>query len=514
MENLKLPIKRILISDTLDHTIVGLYEDTLVRPWKKMLVFKKEGVTLPGNTATNTSHTGNAEPVIGTDGLSTDLEVSLSTTDDGVKKGVLLEMSSVAPATDTNWGYSLGIRKLVKYPGVNNAQSNLYEKTYSGEKKRISVTSGVIADADLLAAEDDLITQIKNDTTSWPQETNEVIKFQGAEVNAYRAYKVTIDTSSASNIIITRDGVADPAITLALNTIDSAQAINADTTSNAYVRAWAISTTEIMVASRTNGYLFTVADGGGTGTLTVDNRYIMLEAKDVDVSFDAVIQDEQFTASSYTMVLTEDTDGTGTDTGIVNIGGTVYNVTGVTCSATQATYVAKWNTELVNAGIAATVAYASYDSYVTRGVLWGGSTVDAIKVIPGSTSSTTVYDTISYNSRFPSLTADEVFSVFANAKDGGKLASFQRLEQAASGTNWRKYTLKVKNIPFSDLHVPSGFGTITHHVEVYVKSGLHNVDKWDANADGRYSFMSGPGTADTTFDELLGIWSGLAVTSW
>lgn len=500
-----MPIKRILLN-TLDYTDVQLYGDTVQK--KLMLSFPKYGIALPGDV-----YTGVAEPAAsGT--LASTLQLTRSTTDDGEYASKLLEMSSIAPAEDTNWTYGLTIRKKVKKPGVNNAQSNLFEKTYSGQKKRITVTAGVISDADLLVAENDLITKITQDTGLYQPTNDPEIKFSGADVEASRVYKFDINAANTDVLKITKPDGTSFTVAMSSNTTlrSHLDDLHDDATFDATgIVAVAYDADTIMLLGPA-GYLFTAEDGAGATTLINFKRYVALKAKSVKVQFDVKFEPETWSQYGFWFYALDGTTATTTHVWMRSIAldGTITVSPAATVAATVPNLVTELNADAGGYAYATirdtgeTTVYVVTDGLkVTDFELWWDydSTL-VLGDIPASSMG-----------RFPSLTSDDVFRAFFNQKDGGAYGAMQYLDQPIQNADYVKYTFKVKGIEVSSLHGPSYNQSAEIEVEVYVLKSLVDDNIWDPGR-GRYTYVTAPVTPATSFDGLLTIWAGVAYSSW
>ena len=509
MRNLRQPIARILLNSVTAHDI-GVFGDDVQK--RRILTFKKAGVKLPGD-----AHTPNTTTALTASGtLNADLHVAKSVSDDGLKKGWLVEFNPAAPADNTYWGYGLTISPKVKLPGVRNNRHKAHQITYEGEIASIVSTSGYVDDNYVLSAEDDLITQIYLDTGAHVNNTDPISRLTGAVCDAHRAYKITVDGAAAADITLTdADGVAT---TQTLNTasIASAHAINNNSTLAAYVKAFAISTTEIMVISRSNGGLFTAADGGGTGTLTVDNRYIMLLAKEYDVQFDVELDPSFGTLSGFHMYTIGSTGDAGTTTIAVTTDGVVTTTAGANDSSTQATYAAALNTALTNASI--TNVYASYDVDETEAVVWSSSANERVAFTFSATSTSVLVDDYTYFAKYPGLSGADVFRMFHNQKDQGPLSNLVYMDQPDPEANYVLYVLEFSGDKISALHGASYDAAHTSEVHLYVKESAIDDDIYQSDLpDNQYNMVDVTVTGktlDTNLEELLAVWAGTAPSTW
>jgi len=511
MENIRQPITRILFN-SIANTKIGVYGDG--KMGRLILNFKELGINLPGD-----SYTAGTSALSASGTKNTNLTLAKSQTDDGVKKAWLIEFNPMQPDVLTHWGYGLTLRPKTKMPGVHDNRHRAHQKSYSGTLNAVTCTNGYVDDTFVLAAEDDIIEQIALDTGMHNINQRPEENMSEAPCYAYRTYKITIDGAAAADIDITIDGTTT-SVTLGTTSILSANAINANATVQASVRAWAISTTEIMVASRTNGLLFTVADGGGAGTLVVDNRYIMLMAKSEKVKFD--VDMNQFAEMNATLIafsLYEIGSTTTAGKTYMSIDGTA-DATGADDHDpdTAATYAANLNARAVATGFAATNVYFSHDAYVDRTIMYVTSTYKNVKLTFSATSTSVLNASYSYFAKYPSLTWEDVHREFANQKGAGKLSAFINLDQPDPTADYIRYYMKFDGDKVSALHGQSYNTTHSREVILYVKKGIEDDNIYDANnPNTQYNLIDEAHAAagnDTSLEGILQVWSGIAPSAW
>lgn len=505
MERLKQPITRILMNSVTNKKI-GVYGDD--REGRLMLQFKELGITLPGDSWT----AGTTSPPSASGTLNASLEVAKAATDDGIKKGWMVNLNPMAPENDTNWPYWLTIRPKVKMPGVENNRHRAHEKSYSGNIEAITSTSGYVDDTYVLEAEDDILDMITNDTGKHDVNTDPISNMSKAVCDAYRAYIIT--TNNGDAITYTDEDGNSTAINAGASTVASANTVNGNATVKLFVKAIAINATQMLVMSRTAGYKFTVSVAGSN---VIDSRNIMLEAKDEQVQFDVELPTHYGTLSGYSRYEIQATTAAGTTTVTVTDGSTVTSTAAINDAATT-TYATNLNTGFTNASLS--YIYASYDAYGGGTATWDIWATDAYERITfafSATSTSTLVDSFSYFARYPSLTDDDVHSLFSNQKRQGKLNSFVFGDNAIQGSDYYKYTLTFKGLNFPAQHGTSDYVTHRRTVELYVLSTAADDDIYDANdPNTQYAYVdeSAHAADDTNLEELLQIWSGLAVSSW
>ena len=510
MRNIRKPVVRILLN-TLSHSKVGLYND--YNSAKKVLVFKEHGIQIVGQPS-NGSKASPADPVIGSSGLATGLSVAKSSTLSGENQLMLVKFTPPGPCELCDWTYSLSIREKIRYPGVHSNRTNVQEISYGGTTPAVTLTGAAVNDTFVEAAEADIITQISQNTGLHIAEQRYPMKMTGSAVEARRAYRVLIDTGDDAAITI-KDSNGDVIDTVTLDSTAklSAEIINADTDVNDVVFAFATGVTnEIMIMGAANGFVFTVIDGSGTGTAVVGDRYIALLSKEKDVQFDAIparnMGAVMARASLYTL-------SGATAAGTTNLFVDGVEAEAATDAASAATYSTNINTKLAD-GTAITSITATGHESLNRVFLYGDDDLKVVKFVFSAASTASLLYAWSGYPSYPQLTRDDIFRIFYNIKDGGVLSAMQYSEQPLEGVDYNVYYIKNENLKITSLHGAGYNQTGEVEYEIYVPTSVATTDYWDAVISGStgYSLMIAPTTADTHFEELLGILTGLAVTSW
>lgn len=512
MKNIRKPVYRYLFNslntfDNRDNHSIGLYNDH--KQGRKILCLN--GFQIPGDTVGSDATT---DDPTATGTKSTSLELSKSETDDGVFKGVLLKLDNTAPHELYDWKYALTILEKVKNPNVHTNRNNKQQKTYSGVLRKIEATGAIINDEYIRAAEDDIITQITNDTGLHINNSDPISRMSGSVVNAYRYFKVTLGTFANNEIRITTytktkgDGTTWSDIVCLTSAMASADVINGTSSLKDLVRAFAVNTTDIIIVSKVPGQLFDVEDGEDTDAITVAERGIMLLAKNVNVQFEAKYEINSWTATPFQYMEITDATTTNNNTFTYIINGVVDSQT-VAENGTLATHAAA-----INTATGVTTVYASYDSYINRVIVWGNSTIDNMIFTTGATGTATTYYHAGYNARYPSLTSEDVFRVFWNQRDQGSLSAMGYLDQPEANTDYVKYTIKSLNIPVSDV-IGAGYNTTTEvELELYVKKSIIATNYWQlANGDPQ-CYMKAASSADKSLEGILTIFAGVAPSSW
>jgi len=499
MRRLKHP-NNVLHFPTLSHVDVGLYYDANLA--KAILSFKKDGINLPGGDSTLTAASGT---------LASGLKVAVAYTDDGIFKSKLLTLNAPAKAEDIYYNYGLTIQTNVKLPGVRTRHDGRFEKTYGGTLDVVETSGGYVTDAYKLEMEDNILDYITNDVATHSQETDPRVTFAGSIVQAFRVYKVATAQAdlSGTNVVCTytpSDGGSDVTVTLDQATaILNVDAANTDLASEpVIVVAGGASTYYFIGTTAGDKWYLSTATSTYSGTTT---RHIALVAKNEEVQFDVEYMAGQWTQQNYGWQRLTYVDS-GNTSWVVN--GTAETIaTGANAAAFVANIVAG------TAGAAGYV-YASkqLNASTTVDVLFLEDAYDYY-IKPNDTYFTSVnttnYQMSSTTGRYPSLTSDEVFRVVFNKKDGGRLSAMMRLDQPATNTTYAKYSIKC-NFDIYGEPLASEDSTYVNEVHIYMPKTVAQTDYFDAS--DLYTDYGDTPTPDTTFEELIGFWCDLAVTSW
>lgn len=505
MENLKNPPRRVLIN-TIDHDTVGAFYDTV--SGVNMLSFKQYGINIPYVAAA--------------------FKGAKACTDLGAVGSEEIELSNEAPCSNCNWQYGISVVKKVQLPGVGNNVSNFQATSYNGVIAAITTTGGYIDDKWLLQAEDDIISQIFNDE-GLHNNNSDPVTGGGAIVKAVRSYGITIPLADTNVVNFTINGVTTPIV---LNTgataITMCADLNADATFAAHAYAIATSATTLNIVGMNGGDLFTIADGGGATTITINYRRIWLRGISPKVQF-TVKYDLGFatTLKKYLYGLDGALAAAVANSGItLNVGGTASNV-----STNHATITLV--TAAINA-LALTGVYATTVGDTTTGIclIHGTDVVDSLSLIvsksPGNYATytaasayvplttfidgTTFYPCV-YGGRYPKITGEYVRKLFANAGDAGSLAAYDVADQGDPTASYCMFYFKV-DTQVNAIHGASYIDSIRTDIEVYIKSSLLTTDFLYS---GTNDVLSGQTTkfnqhptaaANINFEEVLQVWAG------
>lgn len=472
--------------------------------------FTLSAATLTGTlTATNVATTAN---FTATSTLASNIvSVKKTQTTLGAVSGGVIYLKNTAPCSDCDYSYYLNFKKEVQFPGRDNFETNEGVRHYGGVIARPSITSGLIDAATLIAMEDDLIAQITADRGSLSELTD---RNDQAFVEARRCYIVTdADPSDASVFTATwADGtttvVTSAAIGGAWDVGNLGQATNATTT----LKAYRLTENTYMVTSVVAGAKFTIA-ASGTDTTTA-SRGIYYKAIDKKVQVTPAFEDSFASMSLFSAAVI-----TGTFTSLTTIVSGIYNGTSFSRTTTNATSAAV-TAKAINTGNSPAIPYFAL-AYSTTSVTIAALGVNSFKV-KGNTL-TTVTWTVNGKGYWDYLTGDDVFRMFSAQPNTNFKQGYERIDQPSAASTWFKYliTYKVSDQPQAGLAGQTG--EAEYNVEIYVNQALYphtsgnylyaTSDAVSYPKNWSYGYQAGTG-ANITFEQLLGIWSGLPVTSW
>ena len=509
MGNLNQPIKRLLFN-TMDASEVGITLSTKESQAQMWLTFKKSGYRIPGKTPAYATTIDNSPS--GT--LSTNIVRNVKEKPEpGYLSGTMITLSNAAPAYLQNYAYGFDVIKELWLPGVDNAQPEWRFRTYSGSLPIVTLSSGVIQDADLLTMENDLLDQITGDVKT----DASAIYFNDTDresiVEARRAYYINDTaanhTSDNSGFTVTWDDGSTYAFAISTTWTAGQLAIqfNANSSVNTKLIMYRTGANTYIVTSRNAGLKFTLGTFVANAALnTTQSRRIYLKGRNVNVKHKVRITPDRGVAEKVTFITLMSTTTAGTTTFKVNGVATAA----VTDNATFATYSGNINSALSTASI--TSMYATYDS--TNIYLWGSSAVNTFYVAP-SALSTTVLNGLGVVGRgsFPKLRDFDVFQTFAYTKDQGPLGAQEYNTQVIKGATYYKYIVHafINNMTASGL--PSGYDSMKQRTEIYVLSTVATTNIYTAASNLTWAFTNS-GTPNKSFEDLLGIVTGLAVSSW
>lgn len=278
MENLTYPVQRVFFNSALTHEDVGVYVDS--RKEQLMLSFKKLGITIPGQS-------GTTMPIsAGGVSLPSHLSIRYSETQPAVKSAGLITLNNAAPCKDCDLSYYVSFRKEVARPLTDNSETNYVTRHYAGVIKRPSIVNGVLAENTLIAIEDDLITQIKNDKGVSKQLID---NNREAFVLAKRYYIIEDSQNNDATVLVIKTKTQ----TYTYTTTSPFDNLGAIVNAGGIFRATKISTsgtvTRYSLTSNDRGVLFTI-DGTLCTDINVVSRSIYYESLSGDINAIPVVQ--------------------------------------------------------------------------------------------------------------------------------------------------------------------------------------------------------------------------------
>ena len=496
MENLKSSVNKVLIN-TLDYTKVGAFYDSVAGV--NVLSFKQNGINIPYSSSA--------------------FKGFKACTDEGSVKSLELELSPDCPCTECDWEYSITLSKIFQRNSRKGNKANKESKSYGGIIPKVSCTGGSIDDQYLLEAEDDIITQIYEDTglhdsSTFPEQTTAAI------VNAYRVYYITCahDGNEKVDLTETSTGVTTN-VNLGATAVLSAAAINASA-ANTYLRAVNVTATKMAIYSLTGADLFTLADGGGATTITIDARRIWLVAKHPRLQFDVTFDNGFATIyKRYQFVIDGSAAAATANSGItLFINGTAHHVASAASVAAEVTAInAVGATHEVYATVNGTDIYVTGTDAVT-------SLSIAYSLSPSNYTSASytaatpyfkkagVYSATATGS-FPLMTGEDLKNELANIADEGIAGAWSAGEQVDPSAEYCAYFFQHDALTYAQ-HGASHMDYKRQQVILYIKKSL--IDD-DFLYSGTNAVLSGQGTllnaapsttANVNFEELLQVWAG------
>lgn len=467
--------ERPILINTLAYDDLGVYAYTNPdnsSDTDKILIFKKHGLSLPYDNF---------------------LSASLSKTQDGALKSILLKTLAPAPCSDCNYDYGINVKKDVKNPGVLNDDFQHKARFYGGTIEAIQTPSGgQLVAADKITIEDDIIAQILSDRNTKYREE--------AIVDGRRLYKCTVSGADTNKIIITDSAGATETITMntGATIITMCQDFNHDNTKG--LIAFALSSTVMAVTSSAVGTVFTLADGAGATTVTFE-RFIWLASRDADNKFWVDFDLGFMSVERFNLLVLDNAYSSGTTS--FTSGG--INTHAITMHANSATCVTNINGSHWHDGSDSaftTIGYASClnTDAVTAGDIYIYSGVVELMEKTLSTG-VTINTAYSGGGRYPQMTGEDVFRIFSNKRDLGALSNQVYLEQPDPTAKYCKLTLQFTN-PIASQHGASHMNDYRQKIELYIKQG-NTSNIW---ADGTTYIME-TGSAKN-INDILDLWCG------
>jgi hypothetical protein len=468
--NLTQPIPKFLFN-TLVTADFGVYTDSVLSA--KMLLIKKEGIAIPYVS-----------------GKSSSTKIS---PDEGAGKSVYLVLSTVCPCEECHYEYGIKVVKSVKRPGVLNDKYYPESRFYGSELANVQeCTAGVMAAADVLAMEDEILAQIGADAD--------------ASVDGFRVYEMSDDDASdTSTLTITIAGVTTTItktgahVATITGEAQMVAAINGEAAVNTVVfAARGITADKFWIISLASGGLFTAAAGTDT---TLIQRGMLLDSKVVDEPFRVETEDGFATQTGWYHFKLSASDAYAANANVTmynKVAGT-WNTRAITSDTNIATVVAA-----INSGAAEVNA-----SLMDTDKIWvlGDATVQGMDVAIPAGSNLTLFEFMTATGEWSYMTSDDVFRVFMHNPSHGVLSEMSYSQnKPVDGTSYTKYIIKNT----SDVAQLSGgaghMGTFFKEVHLYIATSYLATDIWDAT-DYMYEADNAAFTADQTFDEVLTYWA-------
>lgn len=499
MDNLKDP-KNIVLMNTLGWGDIALYGDT--ENHVRVLVLKQLGISIPGapyvsgdiDTESSTANAG--VPPSG-------IKISKSCTDDGDLAAMKIILTPECPCEDCNYEYGIQLRKRVKNPGVNNPDFHDHYQPYVGKLAKVHCdgTTGMITTADQIAMESDLMAQISHDEQAW---------------GTLQRYYIMedLDSSTDSIVTITYNGVVYTITATGHTAGQLAVAINATATLSDAVMAFGTSDPDvIMITTFLPGVEFTAAPDTATSTTDQIERGLLFMTNDLNRHVSIVVDPGFATTEKMSFIYLTGLTTAGST--YVKLSGSSFTTVSGTAAnnATEATTASNLNTAmgaLVTADEALATAIAS-DGVV----IWGGSTIDRLKVTHSALSTAVNTIKATGDGFFPFMTADDIFGLF-NEQHMGELANQVYSEQVQKGAKYCKYELQFlgDDVPL----VGDGASYYGHHKQrlaIYIKQDLTDDNIWtDAANESVFKPSTAPVSPDRTIEDLLEVWAKSAITYW
>lgn len=355
----------------------------------------------------------------------------------GFKKTMCIELDPVCPCVDCDYEYGITIWKHVKKPGVYNSDVFRQPFFYGGTLDKVSCTSGVFSDAQILIMENDIITQITNDNGLGQDAP-------GSPVSAGRCYTIEdTDPTTDSSIVITVDGVAttitvpgDHSVQTGSSwatTINNTAAVNA----NVFALPVADNDNRFTICSNVAGKLFTVAVVTDT---SIVKREICLTNKLIDDTFEVEIDSKLGVKTGRNGYVFSSSDWTAAGNDIAfYVGGVLVDVTGPAAPTNAGLIVQAINAAITAAGVTAWAYYNPTTNYIyillpdnVQSFAYNLSSTSKIKFVQG----------YSATGKFSSLTSDDIFRIFAYSQHAGMMANEIYKIQPIHGVEYCCYTFK------------------------------------------------------------------------
>jgi len=391
------------------------------------------------------------------------VKVSKSCTQEGALKSILLSVNGPCPCEDCGYEYGIDVVKKVKNPGVLNDDypDGGKSRFYGGSIASLAAcASGEIADADKLTIEDDILTQILNDRNLGTREES--------IVDGKRVYLVTITEAATDAITITD---ADGSETILLNggaTMATAlHDFNTDNTKG--LVAFPKSSTQMFITSTAVGKLFTIVDGGGASTVTIDERYMWITARTIDSQFEVKFDYGFLTLERFNVAIIQTDAAFAGDFGYA-MDGTAY------------TEALAANSQTLAASLIANADAGYYGATVSGNYkpIYCYSGVYEYKIKSLGTAGCTLLAHYSGAGTYPNLTWQDVFREFSEMKHLNGLSHIVSTSMPVTGDKFCKITIEKDNT-IANMHGASHSDGYRQAQTIYIKQGSGSTHLWDAS---------------------------------
>ena len=476
MHNLKERSQKFLYN-SLDASMFGVVTDSVTGA--STLVIKDRGMQLPLPTGAP-------------------INVSIGCTEQGENEIVLLELGNLCPCQDCDYEYYLNIRKIVQKPGVFNDDIRMTSQPYTGTIDRVECTGGVLDDAIVLAMEDDLITQIHSDAGVYDKKK--------PLFDASRVYLVTLANTGTEAINVTIGLVTTTINLIGTHITDTTNPytdgntniINATAAVNGSIRAIAVSATQMMIVGEP-GVLFTIADGGGAATITIEARYLAVMSLNKDYQF--MVEYKPSWATSHKAWFYNLSAPTAVTAAAIkiNVNGTVSNVGESTVDATN---LGNIQTPLT----AAATGYVTYNDTADVFYVAGFEDLGMESLyVHTNMVATTVIEVAMTTGLWPCMGADDVFRLFNNARHEGNLGNQSYQVSPIQGAEYCHIHIDTKLLDIAQ-HGPNRYNYHLTEVDFYILKSELLEDHW-TNGSWNDELEAAP---DRNFLEMINHWSGVA----
>lgn len=428
---------------------------------------------------------------------STTIErMSKQSTTDGQYQGTLIDIVAPAPCDDCDYPYALTIKKRVRRPGVNTSIGKQnFERSYAGELQIVESDSGRLEEAYRREILYQLVNKIYSDDGEMNINDNLESNKSGRWVDPHVVIKVTL-AHDTNEVLLLKGRTGN---TIATVTFDGANMVaniaNAKIDLPSGWEIWAVSDNDLMIKAPVGTYFY------GSSSTIADAKMeekLLLLSKDLKVQFDVYSRyPGQYTFNPFGLIYIDNSGGSSSGDSTFVINNVAYTPDN---DDTTATYVSNVNTAIDGYGYAAVVTgdiVALYFNENTKSVNFKLGTGPALS---------TSYNVYTPTGKWSSWDYEQVFRQFANSGGHGPLSRYKHLDQPVPGSEYYIYTIVLRN---------STAGHYSPDSEVTQFTTIHLVVDQDyVSADYLDKDDPDNSSPDTTFEEALGIITGVAVASW